>query len=158
MLVPAPDRGIQPVDVRDLAVFIVDQVAAGADGVFNVAAPVERESYGGMLAACAAAVAEVAEAPAELVWVDEDWLVDRGVVQWTELPLWRHAAAPWAMDASRAQAAGLVCRRLAATVADTWAWLREGGRPVEHRRFAEHGIDPRREAALLTEWDAHQAG
>jgi len=39
VLVPAPDRSIQPVDVRDLAQFLLDQVARGAQGVFNVAAP-----------------------------------------------------------------------------------------------------------------------
>jgi 2'-hydroxyisoflavone reductase len=154
VLAPGPDRGIQPVDARDLAAFTLDLLAGG---VFNVAAPIGRETYGGMLAACAAAVADAAVAPAQVVWVDEDWLVQRGVVQWTELPLWRNAAAPWAMDTSHAQAAGLVCRRLSATVADTWAWLRSGGRPVEHERFAEHGIDPRREAALLAEWDARCA-
>lgn len=152
VLVPGPDRAIQPIDVRDLARFTLDLIGNGTRGVVNVAAKPGAVSYGDMLAACAEAVADVAERPAEFVWVDEDWLVERGVAQWTELPLWRNSGAPWDMDVSKALAAGLAPRPLAATVADTWRWLRGGGRPVPHERFAEHGMDPSREAALLAEW------
>jgi hypothetical protein len=72
-------------------------------------------------------------------------------------PLWRNAAAPWEMDTSRAQAAGLVCRPLVETIADTCAWLRAGGRAVPHERFAEHGLSPERETELLNRWDPHRA-
>jgi 2'-hydroxyisoflavone reductase len=158
VLAPAPDRSIQPVDVRDLARFLLDQAEAGGRGVFNVAAPPGTKTYGDMLRACADEVREVAAEPAELVWVDEDWLVSAGVVQWTELPLWRNALAPWGMNTDRARAAGLVCRPIRETVADTWAWLRSGGRPVDHERFAEHGIDPGKEAQLIERWCADHAG
>lgn len=151
VLAPGPDRPIQPVDVRDLAGFALDRTEAGAAGVYNVAGA-GRETYGHMLSACAAEVADVAEEPARLVWVDENWLVDQGVAEWTELPLWRNAAAPWGMETGPARADGLVCRPLAETVADTWAWLRDGGRPVEHERRVEHGIAPDREAQLLRAW------
>lgn len=152
VLAPGPDRTIQPIDVRDLCRFTLDQLERETCGAFNVAAPAGRDTYGDMLNACVDAVAVVAERPADIVWVDEDWLADKGVVQWTELPLWRNAAAPWGMDAGKAMSAGLITRPLAATVADTWAWLRDGGRPVTHERFAEHGMDLEREARLLAEW------
>jgi 2'-hydroxyisoflavone reductase len=158
VLAPAPDRSIQPVDVRDLAQFLLDQVERRSRGVFNVAAPPETYSYGGMLRACADEVRDVAAAPAELVWVDEGWLVSMGMVQWTELPLWRNASAPWGMSVDRALAAGLVCRPIGETVADTWAWLRSGGRAVDHERFAEHGIDPGKEARLIERWHADRPG
>lgn len=158
ILAPAPDRGIQPVDVRDLAEFLLDQVERGGRGVFNVAAPPETFTHGDMLRACADEVRDVATEPPELVWVHEDWLVSMGVVQWTELPLWRNAFAPWAMSVDRALAAGLVCRPIRGTVADTWAWLRSGGRPVDHERFAEHGIDLGKEARLIERWRADHAG
>lgn len=152
VLAPGPDRTIQPIDVRDLCRFTLDQVERQVCGVFNVAGPVGRDSYGDMLNACVDAVADDAERPAEIVWVDENWLTEKGVVQWTELPLWRNAAAPWAMDIGKAISAGLVSQPLAATVAATWAWLRNDGRPVAHERFAEHGMTPDREARLLAEW------
>ena len=156
VLAPAPDRGIQPVDARDFASFLLDQVERGTAGIYNVAPPNTEATYGDMLRACAHVTAEVALQPVTLVWASEEWLTHRGVGQWTELPLWRNAAAPWSMDATRAHSVGLRCRPLAQTVADTWAWLRTGGRPVAHERFAEHGIDPAKEARLITSWLAER--
>jgi nucleoside-diphosphate-sugar epimerase len=152
VLVPGPDRPIQPVDVRDLATFTLDQIDNGASGVFNVAAPPERETFGDMLSACAEAVAVSPDTAPRFVWVDEKWLVAKGVTQWTELPLWRDAAAPWQMLTAKAQQAGLACRPLRGTIADTWAWMRGGGRVVPHERFAQHGIAPQREQHLLRDW------
>lgn len=162
VLAPAPDRGIQPVDVRDLAAFLLDQAERAATGVFNVAPRPDTATYGDMLHACIEATLDQATPdqaarPVELVWADEDWLVEQGVIEWTELPLWRNAAAPWGMDVDRAHAAGLRCRPLADTVADTWAWLRDGGQAVDHERFAEHGIAPEKEAALIARWLARPA-
>ena len=152
VLAPAPDRAIQPIDGRDFATFALDLVERGTSGTYNVAGLPGQTTYGDLLRACADVVADAAEQPARLEWVDEDWLVERGVVQWTELPLWRNAKAPWGMDVRKAVAAGLSCRPIRTTVADTWAWLHEGGRPVPHERFAEHGMDPAKEAELLRDW------
>jgi nucleoside-diphosphate-sugar epimerase len=157
VLAPAPDRGIQPADVRDLAAFLLDQVERAVTGGFNVAPRPDAATYGDMLHACVEATDEPARRPVELVWADEDWLVEQGVTQWTELPLWRNAAAPWGMNVDRALAAGLRCRPLSETVADTWAWLNAGGRGVDHERSAEHGMAPAREAALIGRWLAQPA-
>ncbi|MDT0319282.1 NAD-dependent epimerase/dehydratase family protein [Streptomyces millisiae] len=140
-----PGQSIQPVDVRDVAAFALDQAAIGGAGAFNIAAPIGRETMAGFLTACV----EVTGGGGELRWTPDDVLLAAGVRQWTELPLWRAAPGSWRVDASRAQAAGLTCRPLAETVADTWAWLQGGGMPVEHPRWGEHGIAPEREAAIL---------
>jgi 2'-hydroxyisoflavone reductase len=155
VLVPAPDRGIQPIDVRDLSDFLLDQLESRGVGIYNVAPESGRATFGDMLQACADVV-HVPRQPATLVWADEDWLVRRGVTQWTELPLWRNAAAPWSMGTDQARAAGLSCRPLIRTVEDTWAWLNGGGRPVPHERLGEHGIDPAREESLVRQWFAEQ--
>jgi nucleoside-diphosphate-sugar epimerase len=147
-----PTRGIQPIDVRDLASFTLDLIANGATGIYNAAAPIGRDTYGDLLELCRQATGGAAR----IIWVDESWLSARGVVEWTELPLWRTLPTAWRMHATRAFAAGLICRPLRDTVFDTWTWLRAGGRPVEHERFTEHGIDPDREMRLLAEWVAHQ--
>ncbi|MEV0185216.1 hypothetical protein AB0I54_38980 [Streptomyces sp. NPDC050625] len=84
------------------------------------------------------------------VWVEPAVLGEQGVRQWTELPLWRTHAGVWSVDSSRAVAAGLRCRPLAETIKDTWAWLASDGRPVDHPRWAEHGIAPEKEAKILT--------
>src|SRR5215475_8364819 len=125
-----PERSIQPVDVRDLARFAMACVEHGYAGAYNVAAPVGRETFAGMLAACK----NVTGSDAAFTWVPDDELLRLGVRQWSEMPLWRTFDGVWRVDAGRAQAAGLSCRRLADTVADTWAWLRQTGQAGAHER------------------------
>jgi 2'-hydroxyisoflavone reductase len=158
VLVPAPDRGIQPVDVRDVARFLVDLVERGKHGVFNVAAPTDGQTYSGMVRGCAGVAAADAGGEPELVWADGDWLVDQGVRQWTELPLWRNAAAPWDVSIKRAVAAGLQCRPLAQTIADVWQWLNGGGHLAGHGRSVQYGMDAAREAAIIARWRARAPG
>jgi hypothetical protein len=72
------------------------------------------------------------------------------VEPWNDLPIWVPPGHEYRWlheaNANRAYAAGLVCRPLAETVADTWAWLRTAG-DIEPKRPL--GLDPEREAALL---------
>jgi hypothetical protein len=146
MLAPgAPEKSIQPIDVRDVAAFALDQSAAEGGAAYNCVAPIGRETMGGFLAACVLATG----GDAQLAWAPDKLLLDHGVQQWTELPLWRTHAGVWKIESAQAQAAGLVCRPLSETVADTWTWLRSGGMPVEHPRWAEHGIAPEKEAVIL---------
>ncbi|MCX4826061.1 NAD-dependent epimerase/dehydratase family protein [Streptomyces sp. NBC_01142] len=146
MLAPgAPEKSIQPIDVRDVAAFALDQAAADRGGAYNCVAPLGRETMSDFLTACVLATGGYAQ----LVWAPDKLLLDHEVQQWTELPLWRTHAGVWRIESTRAQAAGLVCRPLSETVEDTWAWLRDGGMPVEHPRWAEHGIAPEKETMIL---------
>ncbi|MFJ5588392.1 NAD-dependent epimerase/dehydratase family protein [Streptomyces noursei] len=145
ILAPAPaDRRLQPVDVRDVANFALDQAAGTATGAFNVAHP-EGITFEGFVAACL----EVTGGAGRPVWATESCLTQYGVRQWTELPLWRTHAGVWCVDSAKAIAAGLECRPVRETISDTWAWLRAEGRPVAHPRWAKHGIDPGKEAKIL---------
>lgn len=144
-----PDRPIQPVDVRDLAAFLLHLIDQQRGGTFNAVAPVGHATYGDLIQACV----DAAGSQTELVWTDPTWATEQGLSEWTELVLWRSSEGTWAVDGHRAQQSGLVCRPLADTVADTWAWLQHE-RPVPHPRAAEHGVDPEREADVLAAWDA----
>ncbi|GHJ38148.1 hypothetical protein Sm713_37570 [Streptomyces sp. TS71-3] len=154
ILAPSPaDRRIQPVDVRDVAAFTLDQAAGtGAGAAFNVAHP-EGLTFAEFITACLA----VTGGAGRPVWASPEDLIDHGVKQWTELPLWRTHAGVWAVDPSRAVAAGLRCRSLGKTITDTWSWLQADGRPVEHPRWAEHGIDPEKEAKILASFPGPMA-
>ena len=72
-----------------------------------------------------------------------------------ELPLWIPAetgAGTWAVGTERAHAAGLRCRPVAETMADTWAWLRDGGAEAMGDWRAENrprGLTAERERELL---------
>ncbi|MBD0744981.1 NAD-dependent epimerase [Streptomyces sp. CBMA152] len=137
-----PDQSIQPIDVRDVAQFALNDTISGP---YNLAAPRGRDTMSGLLTACVT----VTGGHGQLVWADDERLTAHGVREWTELPLWRTTAGTWAIETTRARAAGLVCRPLADTVTDTWTWLRSGDGPVEHPRWNDHGIDPTKEAAIL---------
>ena len=158
VLVPGPDRPIQPVDVRDLSRFLVDQVQREASGVFNVAAPDDGRSYGAMVRACAQVVAAEAEAEHELVWADGDWLAGQGVRPWTELPLWSTDAGRWQVSSASAATAGLRCRPLIETASDTWRWLISDVRKVDYERITRHGMNRAREAELIARWQTVRTG
>jgi 2'-hydroxyisoflavone reductase len=141
----SPDRSIQPVDVRDLAAFTLTAAAQDVSGVYNVSAPVGQETFGGILAACA----EATGSDAEFVWVSDDRLLAAGVRQWSEMPLWRTFPGVWQVNSAKALAAGLSCRPLAATVADTWAWMCDRGEDSDDERASEIGITREREQEIL---------
>ncbi|MFJ9695135.1 NAD-dependent epimerase/dehydratase family protein [Kitasatospora sp. NPDC101183] len=140
-----PTSRVQAVDVRDVATFALDQVLHTGHRVDNLAAPIGRETMGGLLQACLDATGSTGE----LLWVKDEILLGHGLRQWTELPLWWKHPGVSAIDPSSATAAGFHSRPLAETVADTWNWLIRGNAPVPHRRWAKHGIDPAKEQAVL---------
>ncbi|MET8359752.1 NAD-dependent epimerase/dehydratase family protein [Micromonospora sp. NPDC005171] len=144
----SPDRSIQPIDVRDLAAFTLRTIIDGSSGAFNVCAPIDSGTFGGLLADCAHAT----RADASFKWVPDDFLLGQGVRQWSELPLWRTFDGVWRVDTAAAQAAGLRTRPLALTVRDTWRWLVDSGEVSNHGRAAEIGIGREKEAQVLDAW------
>jgi len=140
-----PDRSIQPVDVRDVANFILGCLANGIAGSFNVTAPVGRDTFGDLLEACR----QVTASDAELVWVSDDELLALGIRQWSELPLWRVHRGVWQVDSTAAHANGLSCRPLLETVAATWKWLSTTDPALVNERSAEIGLSRQREKDIL---------
>jgi 2'-hydroxyisoflavone reductase len=146
VLAPAPpDQPIQVVDARDLAAFALDLLERDASGTFDVVSPAGMLTLGRVLEACLAA----GDGDARVVWVDETFLLERGVEPWTELPLWtpgEDMAGFQRSDVSRALAAGLAVRPIAETVADTLRWAAAASPGPGASMTRE------REAALLREW------
>ncbi|MGZ6706430.1 MAG: NAD-dependent epimerase/dehydratase family protein [Solirubrobacteraceae bacterium] len=141
-----PARELQLVDARDLAAWMVDLAERRQAGVFNGTGPRGQTTMGALLDAAIA----VTGSRARLCWRGDDALLSAGVEPWTELPLWHPAPGTWAVGTERAQAAGLRCRPVAETVADTWAWLRWGdGRSGYRAALRPSGISREREARLL---------
>jgi nucleoside-diphosphate-sugar epimerase len=141
----SPGRSIQPVDVRDLAEFAISAAGTRISGAYNITAPVGRETFGGMLGACAKATGS----GAEFVWVADEQLLAQGVRQWSEIPLWRTFPGVWRVDSAAAQAKGLSCRPLAETVEDTWRWMQETSTSAADQRASEIGISREREQRIL---------
>lgn len=117
----SPDQPVQLIDARDLGAFLVRLAEDRASGVFNATGPAEPLTLGETLARIGGG---------NLVWVDDQTLLDAEVGPWMELPLWlpgdEHAGLLHA-DISRALAAGIEFRPLEETARDTLAWSREAG-------------------------------
>jgi 2'-hydroxyisoflavone reductase len=155
-----PNRELQLIDARDIAVFTLTQATGGTTGRFVTTGVPGSATFGRWLGACLATT----RSRAELVWVPDQVLLEHDVRQMFELPLWLAdgpaSAAAWLASPAKALAAGLVCRSLEETVRDTWEWLREI--PEEARSFGtsevQHGISPDKEARLLAAWDTTRKG
>jgi 2'-hydroxyisoflavone reductase len=157
VLAPAPrERQIQFVDARDLSEWILRMVDARRAGVFNAAGPDYKLTMEGFLEACR----DACDSGARFTWVDEQFLLDRGVEPWGNLPLWIPESSEQqryflAEDCERAFAAGLTFRPVSETVRDTLAWQRAGSPGVADdapNSVESHTLTPERERELLDEW------
>jgi len=153
-----PDRPVRFVDARDLGAWCVHCGRERVSGAFPATGPPGQTTMGALFEACRAATGS----DAAFTWVQDDFLVEHGVAGWTELPLWLPAAqapAAYDQDTSGAESAGLRCRPVAESVADTAAWLSGLDElPARPGMLAAPGIAPEREKELLAAWHARQAG
>ena len=124
--------------MRDLAEWIVHASEERLTGAFNATS--EPHALADVLAA--------AGADGNITWVDEDFLLEREVGQWMELPLWISAeegAAFHRVDTTKAHGAGLRHRALEETAKAALA---------EAETVDGVGLSSEREAELLREWHA----
>jgi len=152
--VPCPgpqDRPLQYVDARDIARWVLGAAERGVTGVLNTVSEPGHTTIGALLEECH----RVTGSNAELVWVTPEQVEAAGVEPWTELPIWvpptGDLADLHAIDSSAARAAGLTCRPMEETVADTWAWLRREGVPERATDRGGAVLGPAAEARLLGE-------
>ena len=157
VLAPGPhDLGIQYVDARDLAHLALDAGSHGRSGPVDVVSPVGAATMGALLESCV----DVTGSDAQLVWVDPEFVLEQGLEPWTELPVWvpRNDVELNALhnsDVTRALQWGLQIRPLSETVADSWTWVRQvDATDTAPRPLAGIGLDPAKEVAALSGWDA----
>jgi 2'-hydroxyisoflavone reductase len=151
--VPAPgprELPIQYIDVRDLADWVLHATAQGLDGAYNLASPPGHATMGELLRSCVRATG----GRARLHWRSPESVLAAGAEPWTGLPVWLPPGGDYDHmhrgDVARALAAGLRCRPVDETVADTWAWLRLlGGQPPLRPDRPRPGLDAETEARLL---------
>ncbi|WP_099054496.1 NAD-dependent epimerase/dehydratase family protein [Streptomyces azureus] len=152
VLAPGPrDLPLQYVDVRDLAEWILHAAERELSGPYNLMSPQGHTTMGTLLDTCV----RVTGGGAELRWTEPEVILDAGIAPWTELPVWvppgsdLHDALHGA-DVSRALGAGLNCRPVEETVADTWRWLQDAGGVAPQRPDRPRpGLDPEVEAKVL---------
>lgn len=149
-----PEHGTQFIDVRDLAEWNIRMAEAKKTGAYNATGPDYTLTMGKLLETCK----EVSGSDANLVWMDEAFLLEQSVAPWSELPLWVPETEEYAgfdtVNIDRALADGLTFRPVADTVRDTLAWHET--RPADREWRA--GMKPEREAELLQAWKDRPAG
>jgi len=126
-----PAAPVQFIDARDLAAWLVKLAFEGPGGTFNATGPAQQLTFEQLLDD----MRETIASDANVVWLDNERVLEAGVQPWSELPLWLPGSDYAGMaraDISRALAAGLTFRPVGETIADTLAWDRSeaGDRPT----------------------------
>jgi 2'-hydroxyisoflavone reductase len=137
---------MQVIDVRDLAVWIVDSAETRRTGVFDGVGPAMP------MADLLGQAADGVDASVRFTWVDQEFLAKQGVEPWAgpdSVPLWlprpEYDGLP-AHDVSPSIDAGMPVRPLAETTRDIVAWLERTPDAVVT------GISLDRERELLDAW------
>jgi len=146
ILLPAPsDYRIQFIDARDLAEWTLQLVERRVCGVFNATGPDDVLTLDDFVEALQTA----SPTDSRAVWVDEAFLVEEGVQEWMEIPLWISSKAEWpgfsAVNIDRALAEGLTFRTLHDTIGATADWDATRGATTALKA----GLSAEREAELL---------
>jgi 2'-hydroxyisoflavone reductase len=146
----AKDAPVQLADVRDLGEWCVRLAENKTAGTFNGCGPASPWRFEEMIDACARAAGDNAATP---VYIDEEFLLERGVMGWGHLPVWLPSAyemaGMMACDVSRSVEAGLTFRSIDDVVTGTLAWDRT------RRDTPLRGpLEPSKEQEVLAEWKA----
>ena len=151
----APGDGNDPVQIidgRDLADWTISMVEKGATGVYNATGPAAPLAIKEVVDQCL----DTTGSGADITWVSAEFLKEKGVTPWGDLPSWIPAEGPLAYmqsaDVRRAVDNGLTFRPLSETILDTLAYL--AGRPSGPDLKA--GLTRDREKELLAEWHSRQ--
>ena len=143
------DGPIQIIDVRDLTEWCLDLAEQRVTGVFNTVGPASRVTMQEFLHGCKI----VLGSDNSFTWVEQQFLLDREVRAYMEMPLWIPREDPpyGTAQCQKAMAAGLKFRPIGDTIRDTLAW--SNTRADDHRWRA--GMTAEREAEILAAW--HEA-
>lgn len=151
----APGNGndrAQYIDARDLARFQIKLAEQRTQGTFNAVGPHPPINTADLLRAAS----ESAGVTPNLTWVPADFLLERDVRPWVDVPLWLPAGHPTAgfaaMNTDRARAAGLTARPPLDTARDTLQWFNALG---PNDQTLGNSLTPERERELLKAWHAH---
>lgn len=149
------DDAVQMIDVRDLAIFVVDCLEREIAGTFNMTNPPDAYTMGMLLDDCQA----LTEAVVDPVWISEAFAYEQGLIGGRGLPIWHPSTGPEAaaggFSAERAIAAGLSNRPGRESARDLLTWW--DTLPAERTEKLRAGLDATREADLIAAWKSRQA-
>ena len=149
----APGGGsdtVQIIDVRDLTEWMIRMAETGHTGVYNGIGPATPRPMTELLYGIRA----VTTAETTFTWVDTDFLLERGIRPYREMPVWRPPSPGYEgfarFDLTPEVEAGLTFRSLADTARDTLEY--HFSRPPERQANLRAGTTPEQEAEVLAAW------
>lgn len=156
VLVPEPRHSpIQFIDVRDLAEWMIRCIEGNIIGVYNATGPDYNLTMGNFVEKLERVIPNSGRAQ----WVGEEFLLEKDVREFEEMPLWISERAHWpgfmTIDVRKAISQGLAFRPLKKTILDTLGWdqTRQPGQPsTRPHGVGDVGMSRAREAQLLREW------
>lgn len=154
MLAPGkPTDGIQIIDGRDLAAFVLDALENKVIGTYNLVSPPGMFTIGDVVNESILAANALAKPtpPPKATRAPAPFLEAQKVQGWSDMPVWLDAkgdeAAFASTSAARAMKAGLKITPMRKTCHDTLAWHLT--RPAAERDKLKAGIAPEREKQVL---------
>jgi len=150
-----PNSSVQFIDVRDLALWILDMIENRVTGTYNVTGPDSLLTMGQFLEACSSVATDMGTPDIQLHWLEEEFLVEKQVGYWTEMPLWIPATMKGMLsaDCSKAKQLGLSTRPITDTIRDTFLWDQSRDQAEERKA----GLSREKEHRVLEEWKASVA-
>lgn len=155
-----PSDPVSLIDVRDLAKFIITAIEKRAAGPVNCSGPTSRDlTIGKLVQACK----DASDSDATFTWCDADFLAERQVFGWAQMPCWLPPVGEYAgfnkVNIDKAIALGLTTRDLRESAKATLAWFDEWSAEAEQEHGWTHqpgvnapGITRERERELLAQW------
>lgn len=144
MLAPgAPQQGVQFIDVRDLAAWMLHMAEQRATSIYQATGPNYALSMSHFLDTCKT----VTGSNVQFVWVSDAFLTARAV--WLPIYVPNEFVGMRAVNCQKAIKSGLTFRPLEETIRDTLVWR---GKDTELKA----GLKPEQEQALLQEWKKEQ--
>ena len=140
----------QVIDARDLAEWNIRMAEAGKAGVYNGTGPEQPFTLGELLEVSK----QVSGSDATFTWIPEEFLLEKEVGPWMELPMWIPSTMEeigqglMQVSVAKAVADGLTFRSLADIVDDTLDFA--ASRPEDYEWRA--GMKPERESEILKAW------
>jgi 2'-hydroxyisoflavone reductase len=147
---------IQIIDARDFSEWMIRMAEDGHTGVYNAVGPAIPRPMDELLYGIRA----VTTAETTFTWVDTEFLIERDVRPYREMPVWmpplpgREGYARF--DLTPEIERGLTFRSLAVTTQDTLEY--HFSRPAEEQWPLRAGITPEREVEVLAEWHQTRGG
>jgi nucleoside-diphosphate-sugar epimerase len=142
-----PNDPVQFIDVRDLAERVVRMAENQETGTYNATGPASTLGIGAMLNG----IKEAVKSNAKFTWVSGDFLKDKNIQPWTDMPVWTGSGSGFAkVNNSRALKKALTFRPLAETARETLEWFKS--LPADTQSKMKAGLTPAREAEVLAAW------